>query len=103
VLFFLLVVAVVLFVVLPFIGATVFSVLQALVVGLLLGLVARAIAPGSGKLSLSKTALAGVVGGLVGRIAARALHTHRIGELLLELAAAALLVVVLRSSRGIAA
>ena len=103
VLFALLVVAIVLFVVLPFIGATLVSILQAALAGLVLGLLARAIAPGKGRLGLGKTILAGVVGGLAGRIAAHALGTNRLGQLLLELLASAVLVMVFRSSKGVSA
>lgn len=100
-LFLLLIVAIALFVVLPFIGATLVSVLQAAFVGLILGLLARAIAPGKGRLGLGMTILAGVVGGLVGRIAARALETGRLGQLLLELLASAVLVMAFRRSQGV--
>jgi uncharacterized membrane protein YeaQ/YmgE (transglycosylase-associated protein family) len=96
----LLLVAVVLFVVLPLIGATLMSILQAFLIGLILGFLARAIAPGKGKLSISMTALAGIIGGLLGRIMARGFHTNRLGELLLELLAAAVLVLVFRSRQG---
>jgi uncharacterized membrane protein YeaQ/YmgE (transglycosylase-associated protein family) len=101
VLFALLVLCVVLFVVLPFIGATVMSAIWALLVGLLLGLIGRAIAPGQGRISLTMTALVGVAGGLIGRIVARALNTHSsLGRLLLEVLAAAALVMVFRGSQG---
>ena len=99
--FALLVVCVVLFVVLPFIGATLMSILWALLVGLVIGLVARAIAPGEGRIGLGMTALAGVAGGLIGRVVARALNTHSsLGRLLLEVLAAAILVMVFRNTQG---
>jgi uncharacterized membrane protein YeaQ/YmgE (transglycosylase-associated protein family) len=100
VLFAVLVLCVVLFVVLPVIGATLMSAVWALLVGLLLGLIARAIAPGHGRISLTMTALLGVAGGLVGRIIAEQLNTGDLGKLLLEVLAAAVLVMVFRSSQG---
>jgi len=101
VLFALLVACVLLFVVLPFIGATLMSAIWALVVGLVLGLVARAIAPGHGRIGLGMTALVGVAGGLIGRILARALNTHSsLGRVLLEVLAAAVLVMVFRGTSG---
>ena len=99
--FALLVVCVVLFVVLPFIGATLMSVVWALLVGLLLGLLGRAIAPGHGRIGLGMTALVGVAGGLIGRVVARALNTHSsLGRVLLEVLAAAVLVMVFRGTQG---
>jgi len=101
VLFALLVIVVVLFIVLPFIGATLMSAVWALLVGLVLGLVARAIAPGRGRMGLMLTALVGIAGGLIGRIVARALNTHSgLGRLLLEVLAAAILVMIFRSTQG---
>jgi len=100
-LFALLVLCVVLFVVLPFIGATIMSAIWALLVGLVLGLVARAIAPGHGRISLTMTALVGVAGGLIGRILARALHTHSsLGRVALEVLSAAVLVMLFRGAKG---
>ncbi|MCW2499477.1 MAG: hypothetical protein JWN87_1153 [Frankiales bacterium] len=99
-LFALLVLCLVLFVVLPFIGATVSALLTTLLVGLLLGAVARLIVPGRGPTGCLTTSLVGVAGGLLGTLAARALHTGSLGRLLLQVAAATLLVIILRPSRG---
>ena len=102
VLFALLLLCVALFVVLPLIGAAL-NVLWALVLGLLLGLIARAIAPGGGRLGLLTTTVTGVAGGLTGAVVARALHTGSFGRLLLQVLAAVALVVVLRTRKGIKA
>ena len=99
-LFALLVVCVVIFVVLPFIGATLMSAVWALLVGLVLGLVARAIAPGHGRIGLGMTALLGVLGGLIGRVLARGMHAGHLGQLLLEVLASVVLVMVARGSAG---
>jgi uncharacterized membrane protein YeaQ/YmgE (transglycosylase-associated protein family) len=100
VLFALLLVCVVLFVVLPFVGATLVSLLATLVVGLLLGAIARLIAPGNGPMGCLFTSLVGVAGGLIGTAVARAVDTGGFGRLLLQIAAATVLVIVLRPSRG---
>jgi len=100
VLFALLVLCLVLFVVLPFIGATLWALLTTLLVGLVLGAVARLIAPGRTPMGCLFTSLVGVAGGLLGTLAARAIGTGSFGRLLLQIAAAVVLVLVLRPSRG---
>lgn len=100
VLFALLLLCLVLFVVLPFVGATFISLLWALLVGLVLGTIAQVIAPGrSGRLGLLMTSLVGVFGSLLGTVAARALDAGGVGRLLLQIAAAVLLVMVLRPEK----
>jgi uncharacterized membrane protein YeaQ/YmgE (transglycosylase-associated protein family) len=98
VLFALLVICVLLFVVLPFIGATLMSAVWALLVGLFLGLIARGIAPGHGRIGLLTTALVGVLGGLIGRVIARGVHAGGFGQFLLEVLASAVLVMVARGA-----
>ena len=100
-LFALLVVCIVLFVVLPFVGATLWSLFTAFLVGLLLGLVARMIAPGKGgRMGVFLTALVGIAGSLVGTAISRALDTGGFGRLLLQLGAAVVLVIALRPTAG---
>ncbi|MGB8649615.1 MAG: hypothetical protein WCD35_03030 [Mycobacteriales bacterium] len=99
-LFALLLVCLVLFVVLPFLGATLWSLLTTLLVGLVLGAVARLVVPGNGPMGCLTTSLVGVAGGLVGTVLSHALHTGSFARLLLQIGAAVLLVVVLRPSRG---
>ena len=96
-LFALLVVCVVLFVVLPFIGATLMAAVWALLVGLVLGLIARSIAPGHGRISLTMTAL---LGGLIGRVVAEGMDTGRLGAFLLEVLTTAVLVMVARGAQS---
>ncbi len=91
----LLLICVALFVVLPLIGAAL-NVLWALVLGFLLGLVARAIAPGSGRLGVLFTSLAGIAGAMIGAVVARLIDTGGFGRLLLQLLAAVVVVVALR-------
>lgn len=91
----LLLICVALFVVLPLIGAAL-NVLWALVLGFLLGLVARAIAPGRGRLGLLFTTVAGVAGAMIGAVVARLLDTGGTGRLLLQLLAAVVVVIGLR-------
>jgi uncharacterized membrane protein YeaQ/YmgE (transglycosylase-associated protein family) len=101
VLFAVLIVCIVLFVVLPFIGATLISLLSTLLVGLVLGAIARLIAPGNGPMGCLFTSLVGVAGSLLGTLAARALDvTGGFARLLLQIGAAVVLVIALRPSRG---
>jgi uncharacterized membrane protein YeaQ/YmgE (transglycosylase-associated protein family) len=100
VLLWLLVACLVLFVVLPFVGATLVALLTTLVLGLVLGAVARVIAPGRTRMGLLMTAVVGVLGALLGTVAARALDTGGFGRLLLQVGAAVLLVMVLRPEKA---
>jgi uncharacterized membrane protein YeaQ/YmgE (transglycosylase-associated protein family) len=100
VLFALLVLCVLLFVVIP-VFATIGQAIVAVVVGLVLGFLARAVAPGRGSIGLVLTALVGIAGGLIGRIVARALHYNgQIGRFLLEVLAASVLVIAVRTFQG---
>jgi len=101
VLFALLVLCLLLFVVLPFIGATIWALLSTLFVGLILGALARMIAPGSGPMGCLTTSLVGVFGGLLGTIASQALDTGSLARLLLQVASAVVLVMVIRPNRGV--
>jgi uncharacterized membrane protein YeaQ/YmgE (transglycosylase-associated protein family) len=92
---------VLLFVVLPFVGATLTALLSTLLVGLVLGAIGRAIAPGSGRMGCLTTSLVGVAGALIGTAASRALHTETLGRWLLEIGAATALVMVLRPRRAL--
>ena len=94
-LFALLLICVALFVVLPLIGAAL-NVLWALVLGFLLGLLARVIAPGGGRLGLLFTTVAGVAGAMIGAVVARLVGTGGFGRLLLQLLAAVVVVLGLR-------
>ena len=98
-----LVICIVLFVVLPFVNATFWALFSTLVIGLVLGALARVIAPGRSRTGLLFTTLVGVAGSLVGTAVARGLHTGTGGRLLLQIGAAVALVLVLRPSKGIRA
>ena len=101
VLFALLVLCLLLFVDLPFIGATIWALLSTLFVGLVLGAVARLIAPGGGPMGCLTTSLVGVFGSLLGTLAARALDSGGFVRLLLQVASAVVLVMVIRPNRGV--
>jgi uncharacterized membrane protein YeaQ/YmgE (transglycosylase-associated protein family) len=101
VLFAVLVVCVLLFVVLPFVGATLTSLLSTLLVGLVLGALGRVIAPGSGRMGCLTTSLVGVAGALIGTAASRALDTGDLGRWLLEVGAATFLVMAIRPRRSL--
>lgn len=96
-----LVFCVLLFVLLPFVGATLTALLSTLLVGLVLGAIGRAIAPGSGRMGCLTTSLVGVAGALIGTAASRALKTETLGRWLLEIGAATVLVMVLRPRRAL--
>jgi uncharacterized membrane protein YeaQ/YmgE (transglycosylase-associated protein family) len=89
-----------LFVVLPFLGATLWALISTLVVGLLLGALARLIVPGPTPMGCLTTSLVGVFGGLLGSLLANLLDTGSFAQLLLQIAGAVLLVLVLRPNRG---
>ena len=97
----LLVVCLVLFVVVPFVGATLWAIMTTLLVGLLLGALARVIAPGTNPLGLLTTAVVGVAGSLLGTLAAGVLDTGSLVRLLLQVASAVALVMLLRPSKGV--
>jgi uncharacterized membrane protein YeaQ/YmgE (transglycosylase-associated protein family) len=91
-----------LFVVLPFIGATLWALLSTLFVGLLLGAFARLIAPGSGPMGCLTTSLVGIFGGLLGTVIWQALDSSSsLARLLLQTAAAVVLVLIIRPKRGV--
>lgn len=98
----LLVLSILLFVVLPLIGATLMQLVWALVTGLVLGGLARLIVPGRTKLGCLTTALVGVAGSLLGTVAARALETGWFGRTLLQVGVAVVLVLVLRPTKALA-
>jgi uncharacterized membrane protein YeaQ/YmgE (transglycosylase-associated protein family) len=96
VLFALLLVCLVLFVVLPFLHFALWALFTTLLFGLVLGAVARVIAPGSGRIGCLTTSLIGVLGALLGNIASEALKTGWLARVLLEVAAAVILVLIVR-------
>jgi uncharacterized membrane protein YeaQ/YmgE (transglycosylase-associated protein family) len=97
----LLVLCLVLFVVLPLLGATLWALVSALVVGLLWGALARLVVPNSGPMGCLTTALVGLFGSLLGTAVARALDdTGGLGRFLLQLAGAVVLVLLVRPTRG---
>jgi len=100
VLFALLVLCLLLFVVLPFVGATAWGLLSALVVGLLWGVLARVIVGNTGPMGCLTTSLVGLFGSLLGTAVARAMDTGGFARFLLQLAGAVVLVLLVRPSRG---
>ncbi len=91
----LLLICVALFVVLPLIGAAL-NVLWALVLGVVLGILARLVAPGRGRIGLFFSTVAGVAGAMIGAVLARLAGTGGLGRFLLQLLAAVVVVVALR-------
>ena len=96
-----LVVCIALFVVLPFLAVTLWQLLTTLLVGLVLGALGRLIAPGTNPMGCLTTALVGVAGSLLGTLAAALLDAGSLARLLLQIAAAVVLVMALRPSKGV--
>jgi uncharacterized membrane protein YeaQ/YmgE (transglycosylase-associated protein family) len=102
VILFVLVVLVALFVVLPLIGMALWAVLSTILVGLVLGAVARLALPGSQPIGFAGTVGSGLCGSIVGGfLGQHVLHVHWLGTVLLEVGAAAIIVALIsrRSSR----
>lgn len=90
----------VLFVVFPLAGMALWAIVSTLIVGLIIGAIARLVVPGRQRLSLLATALAGLIGAIVGGfIGNRALHVGGFATTLLEIGVAALVVAGLSAPR----
>lgn len=96
----LVILVVALFVALPLIGMAAWAVISALVVGLVIGAVARLIVPGRQQIGLVATALLGLLGSIVGGFLGY--HVFAIGgfSILLEIAIAVLGVAIYARSAG---
>lgn len=83
----------VLFVVFPLAGMALWALITTLVVGLILGALGRLVVPGRQRISMLATALAGIIGAIVGGyLGDRVLYLSWFPTLLLEIGVAALLV-----------
>lgn len=91
----LVVLVLVLLVVLPIVGAAVSSIVGTLLSGLVVGALGRLVVPGRQPLGCFVTSLVGIAGSLLGALLAQRLHAGRLGTFVLEVAAAALLVVLM--------
>ena len=81
---------VVLFVVLPLVGMAAFALVSSVIVGLVLGGLARLIVPGRQNIGLVATCLAGLIGSIVGGfIGHHVIHVGHLATLLLEIGVAA--------------
>lgn len=77
-----------------------FKLVSALVVGLIIGSVAKAVLPGRQDLGWTGTALAGIAGSLIGgMLAHRILHVHWLGTQIMSVLCAAALVSVLSGQK----
>lgn len=94
------VVLLVLFVVFPLIGMALWALFTTIVVGLILGALGRLVVPGRQRMSLLATALAGIVGAIVGGfLGNQALGVGWFPTLLLEIGVSALLVIAMSAPR----
>ena len=92
---------VVLFVVLPLIGMALASLIGTVVVGLIIGALARLVIPGSQPIGALATILCGWIGSIVGGfIGDRVIHAGHLATILLEIGAAALAVVAFSGYEG---
>lgn len=95
------VVLLVLFVVFPLIGMALWALFTTIVVGLILGALGRLVVPGRQRISLLATALAGIVGAIVGGfLGDQVLGVGWFPTLLLEIGVSALLVIAMSAPRG---
>ena len=70
------------------------------IVGLIVGALARLVVPGRNPIGIGMTILLGIVGAIVGGILGHALHVGMVITLLLEIAVAAALVYAISGSRS---
>jgi uncharacterized membrane protein YeaQ/YmgE (transglycosylase-associated protein family) len=97
----LLAVLIVLFVVLPLIGLALWALLSTIVVGLIIGGLARLVIPGSQPIGFLATVMSGLSGSLIGGfLGQHAFHIGYLGTVLLEVAIAAAMVAVLAYRGG---
>lgn len=90
-----------LFVVFPLIGMALWALFTTIVVGLVLGALGRLVVPGRQRISLLATALAGIVGAVVGGfIGDHVLDVGGFATLLLEIGASALMVALMTAPRA---
>ena len=100
----LLIVLIVLLVVLPLIGLALWTLISVGVVGIIIGGLGRLVLPGPQRISLLATILLGWIGSLIGGfVGYHLLETGKFPTILLEIAAAALLITIYRQtqSRGL--
>ena len=70
------------------------------IVGLIVGALARLVVPGRNPIGIGMTILLGIVGAIVGGIIGRAIHAGWVVTLILEVAVAAALVYAISGSRS---
>lgn len=98
-LFVLFMVLLVLFVVLPIVGFAIWAMLSAIVVGALIGALARLVLPGRAPIGALATILLGWIGSILGGyIGYEVLNLSRFPTVLLEIAVAAVLIFVWASA-----
>lgn len=97
----LLIVLIVLLVVLPLIGLAIWTLVSVGIVGIIIGGLGRLVLPGPQKISLLATILLGWIGSLIGGfVGYKVLDTGKFPTILLEIAAAALLIWIYRQTQG---
>ncbi|MDQ6782253.1 MAG: GlsB/YeaQ/YmgE family stress response membrane protein [Actinomycetota bacterium] len=97
----LLVILVLLFIVLPIIGLALWALISTVVVGLVIGAVARLVIPGQQPIGMVATVICGLSGSIIGGFVGQ--HVLKVGgfpTVLLEIVVAALAVVVVSRTGG---
>jgi uncharacterized membrane protein YeaQ/YmgE (transglycosylase-associated protein family) len=97
----LLIILILLLIVLPLIGLALWTLISIGIVGIVIGGLARLILPGHQNIGMLATILLGWIGSLIGGfVGYRVIHTGRFPTVLLELAAAALLIAIYGASQN---
>ena len=97
----LLIILILLLIVLPLIGLALWAFISIGIVGIVIGGLARLVLPGHQDIGVTATILLGWIGSLIGGfVGYRVIHTGRFPTVLLELAAAALLIAIYGASQN---
>jgi uncharacterized membrane protein YeaQ/YmgE (transglycosylase-associated protein family) len=85
-------------------SAVIFLLLSILIGGLIIGAIGRLIVPGPQPMGLFMTALVGIGGAMLGALVSRGIwphpENHKLGVFVLEVLGAAVIVALIRGSRG---
>ncbi|HET9732510.1 MAG TPA: hypothetical protein VFP54_07535 [Acidimicrobiales bacterium] len=92
---------IVVFVVLPVVGWALWTIVSAIVVGLVVGALGRLVVPGTQPIGFLATVVAGLVGSIAGNAIGHGIGAAHFATVLLEVASAAVVVAVLSTRRSL--
>jgi len=97
------VILIVMFVIVPLVGLTLWLLVSAVITGLIIGGLGRLVVPGRQSIGCLPTAVAGLVGSIGGSLLGHALALHRLATVLIEIGVAAGVVIAItrRNTREI--